>query len=139
MSCAIRSSSNARFTPTISSVGVSGRGSPPEAWGHRLDRDCYRSYQPAERRFQITRQILEVFADERVSTSHHTKSDFVARDAALMAQIARKNKIRVHLTITTLDERLARLMSRAHRVRPALGGYSEIDEAGFRSAFWRTR
>ena len=63
-------------------------------------------YQPAERRFQITRQILEVFAEERgLDFGITTKSDLVARDAALMARIARKNRIRVHLTITTLDER----------------------------------
>ena len=68
-------------------------------------------YQPAERRFQITRQMLEVFAGERgLDFGITTKSDFVSRDAALMAEIARRNKIRVHLTITTLDERLARLM-----------------------------
>jgi DNA repair photolyase len=68
-------------------------------------------YQPAERRFEITRQILEVFAEERsLDLGITTKSDFVSRDAALMVLIARRNKIRVHLTITTVDERLARLM-----------------------------
>src|SRR5271168_5190039 len=47
-------------------------------------------YQPAERRFQITRQMLEVFAGEHgLDLGITTKSDLVARDAALMAQIAR--------------------------------------------------
>src|SRR6202161_3065454 len=59
-------------------------------------------YQPAERRFQITRQMQEVFACERgLDFGLTTKSDFVSRDAALMARIGQKNKIRVHLTITT--------------------------------------
>jgi DNA repair photolyase len=89
-------------------------------------------YQPAERRFQITRQILEVFADERgLDFGITTKSDFVARDAALMAQIARKNKIRVHLTITTLDERLARLIEpRAPRPALRLAAVQRLTEAG---------
>jgi DNA repair photolyase len=77
-------------------------------------------YQPAERRFRVTRQILEVFAGERgFDIGITTKSDFVARDAALMAEIARRNEIRVHLTITTLDEDLARLLEPL-APRPAL-------------------
>src|SRR6202046_2710826 len=89
-------------------------------------------YQPAERRFQIMRQILEVFAGERgLDLGITTKSDFVARDAPLMAEIARKNKIRVHLTITTLDERLARLIEpRAPRPALRLAAIKKLAEAG---------
>lgn len=89
-------------------------------------------YQPAERRFQITRQILEVFAGERgFDLGITTKSDLVARDAALIAQIAQKNKIRVHLTITTLDERLARLIEpRAPRPTLRLAAVKKLTDAG---------
>src|SRR5579862_5655832 len=63
-------------------------------------------YQPAERRFKVTRQRLEAIANERgLDIGVTTKSDLVARDTELMARIARRNNIRVHLTITTLDER----------------------------------
>jgi DNA repair photolyase len=55
----------------------------------------------------------------------------VARDAALMARISRKNRIRVHLTITTLDERLARLLEpRAPRPELRLGAVRTLSEAG---------
>ena len=68
-------------------------------------------YQPAERRFRITRGMLEVFDGERgFSLGITTKSDLVARDAELLARIGRKNAVSVHLTITTLHEPLARLM-----------------------------
>jgi DNA repair photolyase len=89
-------------------------------------------YQPAERRFRITRQLLEVFAGERsLDLGITTKSDLVAGDAALMAEIARKNRIRVHLTITTLDERLARLMEpRAPRPALRLAAVKKLTEAG---------
>jgi DNA repair photolyase len=89
-------------------------------------------YQPAERRFQITRQMLEVFAGDRgLDLGITTKSDLVARDAGLMARIARKNKIRVHLTITTLDESLARLLEpRAPRPVLRLGAVKKLTEAG---------
>ena len=89
-------------------------------------------YQPAERRFQVTRQILEVFAEESgLDLGITTKSDFVARDRALMARIARNNRIRVHLTITTLDERLARLIEpRAPRPALRLAAVQKLTEAG---------
>jgi len=89
-------------------------------------------YQPAERRFEITRQMLEVFADERgLDFGITTKSDLVARDAALMVSIARRNRIRVHLTITTLDEPLARLMEPlAPRPELRLGAVRTLSQAG---------
>jgi DNA repair photolyase len=68
-------------------------------------------YQPAERRFLRTRAILEVFARER---GWHigliTKSDLITRDLDLLREIARRNVLSVHVTITTLDEKLARLL-----------------------------
>jgi len=89
-------------------------------------------YQPAERRFRVTRQILEVFAGERgFDIGITTKSDFAARDAALMAEIARNNEIRVHLTITTLDEALARLLEpRAPRPALRLAAVRNLTAAG---------
>ncbi len=89
-------------------------------------------YQPAERRFNVTRQMLESFADERgLDIGITTKSDLAARDAALMSRIARRNKIRVHLTITTLDERLARLLEpRAPRPELRLGAVRTLSRAG---------
>ena len=66
-------------------------------------------YQPAERRFGRTRAILEVFARERGRfLGITTKSDLVLRDIDLLREIARANVLGVNLTITTLDEKLAR-------------------------------
>ena len=68
-------------------------------------------YQPAERRYGITRQMLEVFLEQ--STHRRlwitTKSDLASRDADLLAAIASKqNEVSVNITITTLDTELAR-------------------------------
>ena len=84
-------------------------------------------YQPAERRYQITRRILELFADESgLDLGITTKSDLAARDVEVLSRIARKNLIRVHLTITTLDEALARLIEpRAPRPSPPSGSCPE--------------
>jgi DNA repair photolyase len=91
-------------------------------------------YQPAERRFRITRRMLEVFAGERgFSLGITTKSDLVARDADLLARIAQKNKFSVHLTITTLDEALARLLEpRAPRPELRVEAVRKLAQAGVR-------
>ena len=66
-------------------------------------------YQPAERRFQHTRRILEVFARERgFQLSITTKSDLIARDADLLREIAARNSVIVNMTVTTTDAALAR-------------------------------
>lgn len=69
------------------------------------------AYQPAERRFRVTRRILEVLAEERgFRISMITKSDLIARDAALIAKIAKANTLNVTMTVTTVDTDLARLL-----------------------------
>jgi DNA repair photolyase len=89
-------------------------------------------YQPAERRFRRTRAILEVFARER---GRHlgitTKSDLVTRDIDLLREIARANVLTINITITTLDEKLARkLEPRAPRPELRLGAVRKLSEAG---------
>ena len=91
-------------------------------------------YQPAERRFRITRGMLEVFSLERgFDLGITTKSDLAARDAELLAEIGRKNTVGVHLTITTLDDTLARLLEpRAPRPALRLGAVKKLSDAGVR-------
>ena len=89
-------------------------------------------YQPAERRFERTRAILEVFARERGRfLSITTKSNAVLRDVDLLREIARANVLGVHVTITTLDERLARLLEpRAPRPELRLETVRRLSAAG---------
>jgi DNA repair photolyase len=89
-------------------------------------------YQPAERRFRITGQMLEEFVGERgLDLGITTKSDLVARDVELLTRLARHNSIRVHVTITTLDEALARLVEpRAPRPVLRLGAVRALSDAG---------
>jgi DNA repair photolyase len=68
-------------------------------------------YQPAERRYRVTRAMLEVFAGTsgfRLGIT--TKSDLVARDIDLLKEVARRHMIAIHMTVTTLDRDLARLL-----------------------------
>lgn len=77
-------------------------------------------YQPAERRYGVTRKMLEVFARSRGrQLGIITKGDLVARDADVLAEIGRNNDVGVTLTITTMDEALARSLE-PYAPRPAL-------------------
>src|SRR3954471_4877364 len=67
--------------------------------------DCY---QPIERKYRITRQILEVLADCEHPVTLVTKSALVERDLDLLAPMAAKNLVKVFVSIGTLDRTLAR-------------------------------
>jgi DNA repair photolyase len=89
-------------------------------------------YQPAEKRYEVTRGILEELS------LHHglelgivTKSDLVTRDAELLQRIAQNNSVFVNITITTLDIELARILEpRAPRPDLRLQAVRELRIAG---------
>ncbi|MGI9091455.1 MAG: SPL family radical SAM protein [Gemmatimonadaceae bacterium] len=66
-------------------------------------------YQPAERRFRLTRQLLEVLADHTgLNIVIITKSPLVTRDVDVLTRIARHSRIHVQISLITLDRELAR-------------------------------
>jgi DNA repair photolyase len=66
-------------------------------------------YQPAERRFGLTRQILEVLRSYHgLSIEIITKSPLVTRDIDLLQAISANNEISVNISLATADPRLAR-------------------------------
>jgi len=67
-------------------------------------------YQPIEREWQVTRQILEVLAEHEHPFTIVTKSALVERDVDLIAPMAAKHMARVYVSITTLDRDLARTL-----------------------------
>src|SRR5205085_6237313 len=68
-------------------------------------------YQPAERRFEVTRSILEELARHSgLSIGIVTKSNMATRDVELLRRIGEHNRISVHVTVTTVNTDLARLL-----------------------------
>ncbi|HEU5183869.1 MAG TPA: radical SAM protein [Gemmatimonadaceae bacterium] len=66
-------------------------------------------YQPAERRYRVTRGILEVLAQHPgMDIVIITKSPLVTRDLDVLRRIARHSELSVHLSLITLDRALAR-------------------------------
>jgi len=68
------------------------------------------AYQPIERRYRITREVLELLAECRHPVSFVTKSALITRDLDLLAAMAREQLVTVYFSITTLDNHLAAKM-----------------------------
>ncbi len=67
-------------------------------------------YQPIERQYRITREILEVLERARHPVGIVTKSALVVRDIDILARMASKGLVKVALSVTTLDPKVARKM-----------------------------
>lgn len=66
-------------------------------------------YQPAERRFRVTRRILEVLAGHPgLSIAIITKSPLITRDVDVLKRIARHSRVSVQVSLITLDRELVR-------------------------------
>jgi DNA repair photolyase len=89
-------------------------------------------YQPAERRHQITRSILEELARHAgLEIGIVTKSNLVLRDIDVLQRVAAQNTIGVHVTVTTLNADLARIAEpRAPRPDLRLDAVRKLNEAG---------
>jgi len=89
-------------------------------------------YQPAEREFGVTREILERLAErEGLSLSITTKSNLVVRDVDLLKRIAARSSLSINITVTTLRPRLARLLEpRAPRPDLRLAAVRQLRNAG---------
>jgi DNA repair photolyase len=89
-------------------------------------------YQPAERRFEITRSILKEMAQHQgLEIGIVTKSDMVVRDIDVLREVAKHNSLFVNLTITTLNTKLARILEpRAPRPDLRLSALSRLVSAG---------
>lgn len=69
--------------------------------------DCY---QPLERKLEITRSMLKVFARYRHPLGMITKNGLILRDIDLLKDLAQDNLVHVYISITTLDESLRSVM-----------------------------
>jgi DNA repair photolyase len=89
-------------------------------------------YQPAERRYEVTRGILEEFSRHRgFELGIVTKSNLIVRDVDLLRKVSQNNALSIHITITTLDVELARILEpRAPRPDLRMDAVRQLSEAG---------
>jgi len=90
--------------------------------------DCY---QPVERRLQLTRRCLAVFADFRNPVGLITKNHLVTRDIDLLRELAAHRAVEVNISVNSLDYELAaRLEPRASSPKHRLAAVEALANAG---------
>ena len=88
-------------------------------------------YQPIERRYQVTRQVLEVLLDHRHPVTIVTKNALVERDLDLLTEFARHNLVYAFVSVTSLDNKLSsRLEPRASAPHRRIAALQTLSAAG---------
>jgi DNA repair photolyase len=88
-------------------------------------------YQPIEKQYRITRAIIEVLAEYRHPVGIVTKNAMVTRDIDILQPMAEQGLVKVALSITTLDGKLARAMEpRASTTAKRLAAIEVLSKAG---------
>src|ERR1051326_7304314 len=89
-------------------------------------------YQPAEKRFEVTRAILEeISRHQGLELGIVTKSNLILRDVDILQQVSKHNQLFVNITVTTVDTELARILEpRAPRPDLRLEAVRKLNEAG---------
>lgn len=67
------------------------------------------AYQPAERKYELTRKILKLLSEYRVPTYVMTKSDLILRDLDLLEEINDKSWCNVSFSVSTLNKNISRI------------------------------
>jgi DNA repair photolyase len=109
-----RELSNPRYVPEVIHIG--GNTDP---------------YQPQERHLRITRGVIEVLSRFNHPFSIISKSALILRDLDLIAPMAQRNLVRVAISITSLDRKLARSMEpRAATPEKRVDAVKRLSDAG---------
>jgi len=88
-------------------------------------------YQPIERKYQVMRGILEVLERAGHPVGIVTKSAMILRDLDILARMAERNLAKVAISVTTLDNKLARTMEpRAATPGRRLEALRQLSRAG---------
>ena len=118
--------------PTLLERELARPGYRPEVIGMSGVTDCY---QPIERVLRITRRCLEVLASCRHPVGLITKNALITRDVDLLRELAQWNAVAVHVSLTTLDGALHRVMEpRASHPEQRLRAIESLAQAGIPTA-----
>ncbi len=93
--------------PKLLQEFISKKNYEPASMSLSGNTDCY---QPLERKYKITRGLLEVFLRHRHPVGIITKNSLILRDLDLLSELASMQLVRVYISITTLEEELRRVL-----------------------------
>ncbi|MEM9734559.1 MAG: PA0069 family radical SAM protein [Pseudomonadota bacterium] len=107
-------------------LAAEGYEAKPLALGTNTD-----PYQPIEKQWRVTREILEVLEETNHPVGIVTKSALVTRDIDILSRMAAKGLARVAISVTSLDRKLSRTMEpRAATPSLRLDTIRQLSEAG---------
>jgi len=90
--------------------------------------DCY---QPAERKFKLTRQLLEIALEYKQPIGMITKNSLILRDTDILSELAKLNLCMVYVSINSLNEDLRQVMEpRTTTAKQRLKVVEKLSEAG---------
>ncbi|RZM23626.1 MAG: PA0069 family radical SAM protein, partial [Pedobacter sp.] len=90
--------------------------------------DCY---QPAERKFRITRQLLHIALEYKQPIGMITKNALILRDTDILQEMAKLNLIMVYVSINSLNEKLRQKMEpRTTTAKQRLKIVEQLSQAG---------
>lgn len=90
--------------------------------------DCY---QPAERKYKLTRQLLEIALAYKQPIGMITKNSLILRDLDILQEMAKHNLVSVNVSITSLDEKLRLKMEpRTTTAKQRLKIINDLSKAG---------
>ena len=98
--------------------------------------DCY---QPIERKWKLTRQLLEILAECEHPVTIVTKSALIERDLDLLGPMGMKNLVEVHVSVATLDRVVAGAWNRAASPQWRLDTIRRCPRQAFRPGCWSHR
>ena len=114
--------------PQLLEKFLSRKAWQPEAIMLSGNTDCY---QPAEQKFQLTRQLLQVMNSFKNPVGIITKNSLITRDIDILSEMAADQLVRVNLSITTLDEELrSKLEPRTSSAKNKLQAIEALSKAG---------
>jgi DNA repair photolyase len=88
-------------------------------------------YQPIERRYKITRQMLEVMLEHKHPVTMVTKNALIERDLDLLVELAKQDLVYAFVSVTSLDNKLAsKLEPRASAPHRRLAAIKKLSDAG---------
>ena len=90
--------------------------------------DCY---QPIEKKLEITRELLQTFLKFKHPVGIITKNSLIQRDLDILKELAQDNLVRVSLSITSLDDKIRRLLEpRTATIKKRLDTVEVLASAG---------
>jgi DNA repair photolyase len=89
------------------------------------------AYQPAERKYKLTREILKLFRDYEVPTYVMTKSDLILRDLDILKEIDESAWCNVSFSVSTLDRKISKVFeSKASPPKKRMEAMNKIAQEG---------